>query len=386
MYRHTHKHRVLAGMVFAMCALCVLTFVPGAAAAGNPVQSGRGTPGAVYTATNSADGNAILAYTRSAHGVLNANGSYETGGLGTGGGLGNQGGVALSDDHHHLFVVNAGSNDISAFEVTGDGLMLTDVEPSLGEMPVSVTVNGDLLYVLNAGGAGGIQGFTVAEDGDLMPIADSMRPLSGAEVTAAAQIGFGPDGTVLAVTEKATSLIDTYLVNEDGTTMGPNSSESSGMTPFGFDYTSRGALLVSEAFGGMPGLSAASSYGIGMGGELDAISPSVPSSQTAACWLVVNPNSRHAYVTNTGSGTISGYTVYGDDSIELLDEDGLTFDLGEGTAPIDAAFATNGRFLYVLNSGTHEITALRVNKSDGSLSFVQTVSDLPMSTNGLAAH
>ncbi|MHC4093484.1 MAG: lactonase family protein [Planctomycetota bacterium] len=337
--------------------------------------------------SNAAEGNEILAYRRAADGSLMSSGVYSTGGLGTGEGLGNQGGVILSEDHHRLFVVNAGSNDISAFDVTPNGLALTDVEPSLGDLPVSVAVYHNLLYVLNAGGAGSIQGFTVSNDGDITPIADSMRPLSGEEVTAAAQVGFTLHGGVLVVTEKATSLIDTYVVHADGTTSGPFVFDSSGQTPFGFDVTSRGSVLVSEAFGGAPGMAAASSYSVAADGTLEIISGTVQNTQTAACWLVVNPNSRHAYTTNTPSGTISGYVIdAATDSIELLDEDGVTFDVGEGTGPLDAAFSTNGRFLYVLNSGSHEIGVFRVHKNNGSLMAIQTVPGLPETANGMAAH
>jgi len=380
--------RWLGSLRFTLGA-CAVTAITLPLCAAPPDQAGvgqPGRPGAVYTMSNSAAGNEILAYRRAANGLLMSTGTYATGGLGTGGGLGNQGGVALSPNHRRLFAVNAASNDVSAFEVTPNGLVLTDVEPSLGELPVSVTVHGDLLYVLNAGGAGNIHGFMVSADGDIMPIADSMRSLSGADMTQAAEIGFSPDGRVLVVTEKPTSLIDTYVVLDDGTTSGPFVYASSGLTPFGFDFTSRGSLLVSEAFGGAPGLSAASSYSVA-DGVLEVISGTVQSTQTAACWLVVGRSSRWAYVTNTGSGTITGYAIDPEtDSIQLLDGNGVTFDVGEGTGPLDAAFSANGRFLYVLNSGSHEIGVLRVNRSNGSLMAIQTVSGLPESTNGMAAH
>jgi 6-phosphogluconolactonase len=347
----------------------------------------RGSPGAVYTMSNDAAGNELLAYDRAADGTLTMIGAYATGGLGSGGGLGNQGGVAISDNHRWVFVVNAGSNDISAFEATPAGLMLRDVEPALGALPVSVTVHEDLLYVLHADGAGSIHGFYVSDEGDIMPIMDSMRPLSGAEMTAPAQIAFTPDGGVLVVTEKATSLIDTYVVQMDGTTSGPNVFASSGQTPFGFDFTSRGSLLVSEAFGGAEGMASASSYSVAPDGTLEVISPTVQSFQTASCWLVVNPNSRHAYTTNTPANTISGYVIdAATDSLSLLDEDGVTVFSGEGTAPLDTAFTTNGRFLYVLNSGSHEIAVYRVFKHDGSLMLIETVPGLPETANGMAAH
>jgi len=51
--------------------------------------------GSVYTMTNSAEGNEVLVFSRSADGSLTPAGAFATGGFGTGGGLGNQSGVIL---------------------------------------------------------------------------------------------------------------------------------------------------------------------------------------------------------------------------------------------------------------------------------------------------
>src|SRR5262249_1634378 len=111
--------------------------------------------GAVYVATNAAAGNSVVVFSRSASGALTLAGSFATGGSGTGTGLGNQGGLILSRDGEWLFVVNAGSDDVSVFQVRPDGLKLTDKVASGGKMPVSVTFDRDVLYVLNAGGGAG---------------------------------------------------------------------------------------------------------------------------------------------------------------------------------------------------------------------------------------
>src|SRR5262249_30489226 len=140
-------------------------------------------PGVVYVATNAVNGNSVLAFVRSDDGQLTPAGSFSTGGSGTGTGLGNQGGLILTADNDWLFVVNAGSNEVSAFEVRSDGLKLTDKVPSGGKMPVSVTFDRDVLYVLNAGGGVGaednISGFTLTRHGKLVPLAGSTRSLSG---------------------------------------------------------------------------------------------------------------------------------------------------------------------------------------------------------------
>ena len=141
---------------------------------------------AVYTLTNQVAGNAVAVFNRAADGTLSAAGTIATGGTGTGGSLGSQGAVALSDDGRRLFAVNAGSNDVSVFDVGPTGLSLASQTASGGTLPISLTAHGSLLYVLNAGGAGNISGFSVGAIGGLTPIAGSTQPLSGTNPTAAA--------------------------------------------------------------------------------------------------------------------------------------------------------------------------------------------------------
>ncbi|MFN8558217.1 MAG: beta-propeller fold lactonase family protein [Dehalococcoidia bacterium] len=74
----------------------------------------------------------------------------------------------LSANNQYLFAANAGSNDISVFAVQAGGLRLLDRMASGGVRPTSLTVAGDLLYVLNAGGTGNITGFTGARQGRLL--------------------------------------------------------------------------------------------------------------------------------------------------------------------------------------------------------------------------
>lgn len=74
-------------------------------------------------------------------------------------------------------------------------------------------------------------------------------------------------------------------------------------TPFGLEFDARGDLLVSETFGGRANASALSSYEVDEeSGALSIVSASVPTNQTAACWVVTARHGRFAYVTNTGSG------------------------------------------------------------------------------------
>lgn len=347
--------------------------------------SAAGTaPGAVYVETNQATGNAITIFDRSTDGTLSFNTTVSTGGFGTGAGLGSEGSVALSNDGHWLFAVNAGSNDISSLRVDINGLVLVDKVASGGMTPISLTIYKNLLYVLNAGGSGSITGFTVDQFGKLAALAGSTRALSNNNTGAApgpAQISFSPDGSTLVVTEKASNVIDTYVVGKDGMASGPTVNPSSGVTPFGFAFTQQGALVVSEAFGGAALASAVSSYNVA-NGTLSVISTSVPTGQTAACWIAVSKNGKFAYSTNAGSGSVSAYQVGTDGSLSLIN--GAAGITGAGTSPIDATVSNDGQYLYVLNGRTHNISAFAI-QADGTLVNVGMYEGLPAGSVGITS-
>ncbi len=135
----------------------------------------------VFVSTNANDpvrGNEVVVYHRANDGSLTVTGRFPTGGQGLGAGLGSQGAVILSENGRWLFVVNAGSSEISVFSVQNTGLVLTDKVASGGVRPTSLTVRKNLLYVLNAGDPGNITGFKLNNKGKLLPLADSTRWLS----------------------------------------------------------------------------------------------------------------------------------------------------------------------------------------------------------------
>lgn len=335
--------------------------------------------GAVYTLTNAPSGNAVVWYSRSVSGQLAWQGTFPTGGSGTGGGLGSEGAVVLSADDSVLLAVDAGSNQISAFQVTSSGLALTDTVDSGGVMPVSVTIFGGWVYVVNAGGTPNIAGFWLAADGSLNPIAGSMQMLSG---SAPAQISFNPTGQVLVVTEKATSTIDTFTVDASGVASAAIPHASNGATPFGFAFDNKGDLIVSEVGGGLGGTSALSSYAVGADGSLTTISASVPDFEFAACWVVTTNNGRFAYTSNahTPSNDLSVYAVGPGSQLTLSQEVAAK----PGHGPTDLALSRNSKFLYVMDSGDGAIAGFAVNL-DGSLTALTTVTGLPAGDVGLAA-
>lgn len=337
--------------------------------------------GKVFTSTNGAAGNELLVYDSARAGALRLVSRLSTAGLGTGGGLGNQGAVTLSEDGRFLYVVNAGSHTVATFRVRRGGLELSSVVASGGLRPVSVAEHDGLVVVLNADGAGNVSALR-NRHGMLEQVPGGTQPLSAAGGTAPAQVAFGEGGRVLIVTEKATDKLTTYRVHRNGSLSAPVVTASSGMTPFGFAVDRRGTVLVSEAFGGGAGASALSSY---VFGDHDVrpqlVSASVPSGQSAACWVVVTPDGRYAYVTNTASGNVSSYTIGHRGQAALGQAVAATTDAG----PIDAAIAPRGRLLFVLNGAGRTIQSFKIG-TDGTLTTAGRVEGLPAGSNGLAAN
>jgi 6-phosphogluconolactonase len=349
--------------------------------AGDDLSGRNNNRGFVYTLSNQASGNMVLVYKRAANGSLTYTASYSAGGNGSGGGLGNQGAVIITQDDDVLLAVNAGSNTISSFKITGNGLNLRSTVSSGGMRPVSIAQHDGLVYVLNAGGTGNISGFRLGENNKLTPISNSTKPLSSA-TAGAAQVSFVRNGHVLVVTEKATNKIITYTVNEWGRPVTMHSMTSASPTPFGFAPGRFGNIYVSEAVGGAANASNVSSYKIGFNGSISLTQGPVPTGQSAACWVVLTENGKNIFTTNTASNTLSSYNVHPfSGNISILQSVAATTDMG----PIDAALTDNSKYLYILNSVSHTISAHAV-AANGGLTSLSTVTGLPVGTNGLAAN
>jgi 6-phosphogluconolactonase (cycloisomerase 2 family) len=347
--------------------------------------------GAVYVLTNQTT-NSVAVFRHNARGMLTAAGEFPTGGAGdptpqpgdpTTDPLASQGALIMSRGNHYLYAVNAGSNQISVLRIRKNSLDIVDVVDSGGIRPISLTLNDNLLYVLNEGGTPNISGFTVEEDGTLTPLPGSTRPLLGGVAADPAQIGFSHDGGVLVVTEKAGNRLNTYTINDNGLPGPPIDNASHGMTPFGFAFNNADTLIVSEAFGGAANQAAASSYETAEDGTLSVISGSVPNSQTASCWVVIPNNGKTAFVSNTGSGTISSYRINpADGSLTLLNATAAV--TGIGSAPIDMDLSVNSRILFVLVAGNQSVASFRVWRN-GNLTPVDVAGGLPVGAQGIAA-
>jgi len=348
----------------------------------------QNTTGAVFVMTNGANNNQVISYKRNADGSLSDRHFYATGGRGSGGvtdPLASQGALTLTDDDRFLLAVNAGSGDISVFQVNGSALTLLGTTPCGGSEPVAVAQRRHLVYVVNAGGASDVTAFHLTSKGLLKQIPNSTKFLTTAN-TGASSLAFSPDGNTLLVTEKLTSNIDAFPIHTDGTLGSVVVTTSAGPGLFGVVFAPNGTVITTETgpTGGSDA-SAVSSYVLNSDGTLSVISASVPTLANATCWHVVTPDGKHLYTTNPGSASLSGFSIGSNGALTAIDGTVLAL-LPSGSANLDVAVTLDGKYLYTIDSGTGSVSALAIN-ADGTFTPLPGASGLNANAgfNGIAA-
>jgi 6-phosphogluconolactonase (cycloisomerase 2 family) len=203
-----------------------------------------------------------------------------------------------------------------------------------------------------------------------------------------AEISFDRHGRTLTVTERGTNLIDTFVV-KNGVAGKAIPHKSSAVGPFGFAYDGNNHLVVSDALSQKMG--AASTY---LARTSGALVPLVTRSTSggAPCWVVITPDSRYVYITNTTTKTIARFALAADGTLTLL---GLTQTLNTPPGPVlfptDEAMSRDGHFLYVLIPSVFGAAVSRIDEysvgSTGDLTLIgSTPSNMGPGVTGLAAH
>ncbi len=320
--------------------------------------------GAVFAMTNRAGNNEVIAFSRAADGTLTQAARYSTRGNGIGVDFDAQGGLTLSADRRFLYACNPGSDDVTVFAVSGSTLTLLQ-KVYAGDQPLSITLFGNLAYVLDGSVAStGITGFTVASNGLLTPLPGSTKATSS-PIAVPGEVRFSPDGRFLVVTHKVGSMIDVFKVGANGLPSDPIPSPSFGPRPFALNFLNNGRLFVIESGLPTPNNAGVSSYNIDPStGALSVITGSAKNGQTDGCWIVITTDQQYAYTANFVSGTISSFLLAANGTTTLLN--GAAGSPGGTSQPTDLAFGAGSRYLYNLLRGTGGIAGFRV-EANGSL-------------------
>ncbi len=335
---------------------------------------GAGEAGSVYVMTNSTAANTVLVFERSDNGGLEPQGSFDTQGKGAGSTanpLSSQGALALSRDGRWLLAVNAGSNEITVFKVTSEGLEFASKTSSLGQFPASVSSYGSMVVVLNKRSVPpNITAFSMDKNGVLTANSGTTRQLPPGNYS---QVGFSPNGRWLVASGESINLLLAYQVNGSNLAADPIIAESSGRGPAGFTFDESGNLLVAEASS-----NSVSSYSVSSDG-LKPITASLSTGQTGPRWLAVA--GEFVYVMNSSSGSIGSFAISNTVSGQLS----LTGAAFAGAGFTELTVSSDGRYLYAIDTSNRAVISFAIG-SDGKLTSSGSVGALfGLSVQGIAA-
>ena len=341
-----------------------------AAAVAVPVSASASTlpspvVGYTYIDGNTPTVNTVDGFARHADGSLTplAGSPFTAGGAGTGAGLASQGAIQVTADGRYLLAVDAGSNQVSVLRITAGGVPVLVGQPvsSGGIQPVSVAVSRfGLVYVANSGASdSGYSGFRLGLDGSLTPIPGSTVTVPGN--SGLGDVFFNALGDHLIGTRTGTSMIDSFVVLPGGHLLAaqgsPFTGQGLGQLGAEFSPTRPWQLFVSNAHNGA-GLGTVSAYNDSLFGRLSPIGSSpYADGQTAPCWVEISHDGKYLFTVNTGSGSISSYSIDPDGSLTLIG----SFAIKGGGADIDARLSPDGRYLLVDGSGMHFVSVFAVN-------------------------
>src|SRR5260370_29772408 len=202
-------------------------------------------------------------------------------------------------------------------------------------------------------------GSRLSSNGTLAPIPGSTYAVP--DSSGLGDVFFNAFGNHLIGTRTGTSLIDSFLVLPGGRVLAapgsPFTGQGLGQLGAEFSPANPSQLFVSNAHNGAL-LGTVSAYRDGAFGQLSSIvSSPYADGQTAPCWVEISHNGRYLFTVNTGSGTISSYSINPDGSLALIGSTPIT----GGGADIDARLSPDGKYLLVDGSGMRFVSVFAVN-------------------------
>ena len=321
--------------------------------------------GHTYVNDNTAAANTIAGFARHADGSLTPipGSPFAAGGAGLGSGLASQGAIQVTSDSRYLLAVDAGSNQISVLRITANVVPVLVGQPvsSGGIQPVSVAVSpSGLVYVANSGAGGsGYSGFRLNPAGKLIPVPNSTVTVP--DGSGLGDVFFNSTGDRLIGARTGTSQIDSFAVLPNGRLAAaqgsPFTGQGLGQLGAEFSPANPSQLFVSNAHNG-PLLGTVSAYNDSFSGQLTPIGSSPYADfQTAPCWVEISHDGQYLFTVNTGSGSISSYSINPDGSLALIG----SFPISGGGADIDARLSPDGNYLLIDGAGHNFVSVFAVN-------------------------
>jgi len=323
---------------------------------------------AVYAYVSNQRDETISAYRVAANGTLSAlPGSPFAAGR-------NPAGTAVEPSGKFLYVANVLSSDVSGYSIASDG-SLTPIPGSpfpaaSGAISVAIDPTGKFLYVPSCGadcsgsGPGSIAAFAITTgNGVLVPVPGS--PFAAG--TYPYEMAFGnpggsPSGGSFAyVVNRSSNNVSAYSIQSNGALSAvPGAPFAAGNGPL--------AASVDAGFSRLFVVNTDSNnlsiYVMHLDGSLFPISGSTTSTGTLTSSMAHDAN-QHLYVAGA-----SGVFAFTENAFPLTPIAGSPF--AAGTAPNCVRLDPSGKFLYVVNQGSANVSAYSANPATGILSQIGT--------------
>jgi len=259
-----------------------------------------------------------------------------------------------------VYVANAGASSISAYKLDPDSGLLTALSGSpftSGTGPTALGTNstGVFLYASELGSAGtngGVAGWVVNSDATLTAMSGSpflaASSFGSIAVDPQARFVYAGDATAAEI-QGFTITSGTGVLAAMGSTVGTTGTPSR----MAEDPTGK-FLYVAE------GSSGVDAFTIASGGALSNVQ-NIPLAEANG----VAVNAKYVYVADGATG-VNAYSI--NTTTGVLTAIGSA--VPAGTAPSNVAISPNGKYVYVTNSGSNDVSAYTVDSGTGALTEV----------------
>jgi 6-phosphogluconolactonase (cycloisomerase 2 family) len=282
--------------------------------------------------------------------------------------------VLVHPSRKYVYIANAGEADISLYKVENSGA-LTEVTPRTptGKNPASMVMDttGSLLFVANTG-SNTVTVYSIdSASGSLTPTA--APALTGFSPV---RVAISPSGKLLYVANQGSSSISGFAIDSSGgLSPVPNSPIPVGQGPnwIAFDPSGKFLYVASLLEGNFSGFTVDSTSGAltRMNGSPYGVVTS-STTITPLTSLVVDSSGKYLYVTNQSGNNVYAFTIDGTTGVPTAITTSPAPPYSAGTSPSFIITDTTGKFLFVGNQSSSDITVFRITPATGVLTSIAT--------------